>query len=424
MIHITHFLLLVACLLFSGQTLYAQTSSKDWVEQRFPCLRKVHAEEILNDNDTIALIAYDGNNYYMVKNTYKLTSSNKTHGWLNIFNLSSKPDTVHLEQHCFTWYQRAKEHVYLKGCSTSKFYGYEKNKNKDTHIYINSLSIDSHNLRFLLHRNTQQNGLNLISPEDSLRYMSINDEKNKCGMYDMPINFSGYPIIFVYRYRRLFRSLGDISIRTTEGYGTIYTDKDYIMPQGITGYTITDAHSETQDLTLNPCYQGGDRVPAGTALLVKGENGEYPYFAPTATASTENRMTTATSEKNLLRGSVTKCQTTAPEGQGTYLFYKLYRLTDPETKEQRLGFFWGAKGGAPFDNSPHKAYLALPQSGMGHIRGFVLPNDQTTDILSVKIEMPHTTDIYNINGVKMHTKSVEGLPQGWYIRNGQKIWVR
>ena len=71
-----------------------------------------------------------------------------------------------------------------------------------------------------------------------------------------------------------------LAIATTEGYGTIYTESSYVMPQGVVGYAVTQADTDRRELSLTEAYVGGETVPAHTALLVKGEKRNYLLFAP------------------------------------------------------------------------------------------------------------------------------------------------
>lgn len=77
---------------------------------------------------------------------------------------------------------------------------------------------------------------------------------------------------------------GAINIATEEGYGTFYTDKNYVLPQGLTafGYTSIDGNNT---LTKSVEYVAGDIVPANTAVVVKGAKGSYNYYNTEETAT-------------------------------------------------------------------------------------------------------------------------------------------
>lgn len=154
-----------------------------------------------------------------------------------------------------------------------------------------------------------------------------------------------------------------LAIATAEGYGTIYTESSYVMPQGVVGYAVTQADTDRRELSLTEAYVGGETVPAHTALLVKGEKRNYLLFAPTP-QSAEGKPAP---QGNLLLGTATEAQTAAPNGESadTYRFYKLYYADPDHTGTKRLGFYWGASEGAPLPQSGPQS-LFSPDQRNGH----------------------------------------------------------
>ena len=74
---------------------------------------------------------------------------------------------------------------------------------------------------------------------------------------------------------------GVMEILTAEGYGTFYSDRAIVMPQGVTGATVENVSIEDGETvgTLVPAwtYTSGTTVPARTALLIKGDKGNYEF---------------------------------------------------------------------------------------------------------------------------------------------------
>lgn len=208
-------------------------------------------------------------------------------------------------------------------------------------------------------------------------------------------------------YRRYNKtSEGSVAIATTEGYGTLYSDKAVVMPEGLTATTVKDAADG--QLTMDWEYAAGNTVPAGTGLLVKGENGKTYDFI-----TTDNAVTLATA--NLLSGSVAEAETTGAAGS------KFYKLTYSEVAgEQVLGFFWGAAEGAAFTNAAGKAYLVIPVGSEAN--GFRLDGSAITGINNVELDSA-ADKIYTISGVAVSAKK-GNLPAGLYIVNGQKQIVK
>lgn len=228
-----------------------------------------------------------------------------------------------------------------------------------------------------------------------------------------------YPIAYLYEYDES-NTVGSITILTDEGYGTYYLDKDFVMPEGLKGATVSDANETSGELSIDWKYTPGSTVPANTALLVYGTKGTtYTLEAPTEAASVSARSTSE--ETNLLRGSVTDEVTSAP-GEASvddYYFYQMYYVTKLNEGQKQLGFFWGAEQGGTFTNGAHKAYLALPRASSVSIKGFALPSvdDGTSAIHPVLDNKTQTSSVYTLSGKRCNG---ENLPKGIYIINGKK----
>jgi len=164
------------------------------------------------------------------------------------------------------------------------------------------------------------------------------------------------------------------------GYGTYYLGCSYVMPDGVTGQTISTAADGR--LSIGTTYNPGDEVPTGTALLVSGAAGQY-----------EPALVTVTGEApaNLLKGSDGAETTT-----GGDKYYKL--ANDPV---DGLGFYWAENGGAAFTNGAHKAYLALTGA---QARFFSLDFDSETTGIS--------------------TATTKAIRQGKFVENGSIVIVR
>lgn len=235
------------------------------------------------------------------------------------------------------------------------------------------------------------------------RYLGYNPADNSC-------RFSTYTsgnLASSRLYRRYNKTgEGSVAIATTEGYGTLYSDKAVVMPEGLTATTVKAAADG--QLTMDWEYAAGNTVPAGTGLLVKGANGTTYDFITTDNAVT---LTTA----NLLSGSVADALTTGAAGS------KFYKLTYSEVAgEQVLGFFWGAAEGAAFPNAAGKAYLVIPAGSEAN--GFRLDGSAITGINNVALDRA-ADKIYTISGVAVSAQQGQ-LPAGLYIVNGQKQIVK
>lgn len=215
-------------------------------------------------------------------------------------------------------------------------------------------------------------------------------------------------------------AVGTLSIATPEGYGTVYTEYSYVMPEGVTGYTVVGTKADSK-LEIKPVFSAGETVPEHTALLIKGEPREYPLFAPKNIETVEAAKTAG----NLLMGTVGQSMTVAPDKENAdgYYFYKMYYSDKNPSHTRKLGFYWGNVNGTAFVNGAGKAYLAIPVSQGNALYGFTFIEDGTTGIDTPAMESRELT-VYTIAGMRLYPKSISDLPAGIYIINGRKQIIK
>ena len=196
-------------------------------------------------------------------------------------------------------------------------------------------------------------------------------------------------------------------------FATFYSDKAYIMPEGVTGGTITAADTESGKLTINYVYTAGTTVPAKTALLLKGEQKTYSYSYATTTSG-------ATAPAgNLLHGAdaVNAGGKTYVEGTNV----KYYILSHSTDATRKLGFYWAAANGAAIKYQEPFAFLAIetetPDSApiMLSIDG----DDDTTAINGITNDTITDNTMYNLAGQRVNANA-----KGIIIINGKKIIKR
>lgn len=195
---------------------------------------------------------------------------------------------------------------------------------------------------------------------------------------------------------------------TPARYGTYYTEDAFIMPEGVTGYTITEKNRES--LTLNATYPANEVVPAKTALLLKAT--ETPATNKEFTYTIVNSDKVAP-EDNLLHGSV---EATETHVEGATAYYKL-----AQDKEEGIGFYWANANGTAFTNGANKAYLAI-KGNMSQMRGFSFES-MTTGINNVVANTNNSKNavIYDLNGRRVNSLNAA---KGVYIVNGKKFIVK
>ena len=195
---------------------------------------------------------------------------------------------------------------------------------------------------------------------------------------------------------------GAINIATEEGFGTFYTDKNYVLPQGLTafGYTSIDGNNT---LTKSVEYVAGDIVPANTAVVVKGAKGSYNYY------NTEE-VATKIIEKNLLKGVTTDTRIEAASG------VKRYILTRAD--DGILAFYRTNSG--TINVKANRAYLEVP-SAMA-VASFSLEGSATG--INNVVTTAAKQGIYTISGVRLNATTTKELPAGIYIVDGKKVIVK
>lgn len=195
---------------------------------------------------------------------------------------------------------------------------------------------------------------------------------------------------------------GAINIATEEGFGTFYTDKNYVLPQGLTafGYTSIDGNNT---LTKSVEYVAGDIVPANTAVVVKGAKGSYNYY------NTEEAAT-KTIEKNLLKGVTTDTKIEAASG------VKRYILTRAD--DGILAFYRTNTG--TINVKANRAYLEVPTAMA--VASFSLEGSATG--INNVVTTAAKQGIYTISGVRLNATTTKELPAGIYIVDGKKVIVK
>lgn len=228
------------------------------------------------------------------------------------------------------------------------------------------------------------------------------------------VDVIGYPTIFN-STNEIYIWKGDDAMVSTDKftitpaqYGTYYTEDAFVMPEGVTGYTITDKNGES--LTLNADYPANEVVPAKTALLLKATetpatNKEFTY---TIVNSDEVAPT-----NNLLHGSV---EATETQVEGATAYYKL-----AQDEEEGIGFYWAKENGGAFTNGANKAYLAV-KGYFSQMRGFSFES-MTTGINNVVANTNNSKNaaIYDLNGRRVNSLNAA---KGVYIVNGKKVIVK
>src|SRR5574344_831032 len=190
---------------------------------------------------------------------------------------------------------------------------------------------------------------------------------------------------------------------------TYYNTLAWTIPSGMKVYTVNSATSGFANATE---YTTGTVVPAGTAVVISGDTGDYQLnFDRTSAVSAVSGY--------LLRGSDLSATTAGDHATKTYSFYKL--SLDANGATGSLGFYYGATGGVAFTSNAHKAYLPISSQG-GTAKGYILSfGDEPTGISSLPDDTTESGAWYTISGIRLSKKPTTG---GLYINNGKKVIIK
>ena len=189
------------------------------------------------------------------------------------------------------------------------------------------------------------------------------------------------------------------------GYATLYyEDRALKVPDGVTAMTYA-YNKAAQSLVVSKTYEAGSVIPAGVAVVLKAQPGEYTF-----TVSDEAGEKPAST--NLYGYNVPS--TTSVDGMRKYYMLSLNAKNDSNS----VGFYWGDKNGTAFNSEAHKAFLALPESATAKSFTFA---DIADGIVSVsRCSDDSDSPVYSLTGIRMSGK----LPAGIYVRGGKKFVVK
>ena len=225
-----------------------------------------------------------------------------------------------------------------------------------------------------------------------------------CNTKEVILTFSG-KVFYTKMVVTTDVSVGTITIATPEGFGTYYNSNSYILPEGLTAFGYKEASADGT-LVKTEEFTGGEVVPAGAALVVKGNTGDYECYAT-------DQVATKTLNGNLLKG-VAKA-TTVEKKEG----FKRYVLT---TVNNVLGFYRTKSGNIKVP--ANRAYLELTKAQAQAVSFFQLDGETTgiENATATTKEAPKA--IYTLSGVRLKATTTKGLPAGAYVVNGKVVIVK
>lgn len=225
-----------------------------------------------------------------------------------------------------------------------------------------------------------------------------------CNTKEVTLTFSG-KVFYTKMIVTTDVSVGTITIATPEGFGTYYNSNSYILPEGLTAFGYKDANTNGT-LVKTDVFNAGDVVPAGAALVVKGNEGEYECYAT-------DKEAMKTLECNLLKGVATETAITKTEG------FKRYVLT---TVNGVLGFYQTKSGNIKVP--ANRAYLELTEAQAQAVSFFQLDGETTGIATATTTTKEAPKAIYTLSGVRLKATTTQELPAGAYVVNGKVVIVK
>lgn len=202
-----------------------------------------------------------------------------------------------------------------------------------------------------------------------------------------------------------------INVVAPEGYTTFYCKDRYFWPEGIEQFASITGVKDGKIAIEWKSKADYNKMEAKQALLIKAPQGKYPCYKAWFYSA-------HTISGNCLFGTEKDKMIEADED--SYFYQLTYGTIDGK---RTFGFFWAEADGAPFINKGGKAYLKLPKNVANNAQGFaLLPTIAGIGAVSADNHAPSA--IFTLDGRKLQAKSVEELPAGAYIVNGNKVIVK
>ena len=216
----------------------------------------------------------------------------------------------------------------------------------------------------------------------------------------------GWTIHYVYEVTEVPSFKANIS---NAGYATFYAPVKVAIPENVKAYYITAEGFNGEKVTLTHIE---DIIPANTAVILEGEEGEYHFRTSTSGASAV--------DGNLLKGTITS---TNIIGEAYVLGVDEGETGLYKTQMSTVALSQASGSVSVFLNNASKAYLpasAVPAAAQGAANFSFRFGEGTTTIEEVKTENGNVKTVYDLTGRRVEAITAPGI----YIVNGKKVLVK
>ena len=218
----------------------------------------------------------------------------------------------------------------------------------------------------------------------------------------------GWTIHYVYEVTEVASFKANIS---DAGYATFYAPAEVSIPENVKAYYIAAEGINGNSVTLT---QIENVIPANTAVILEGAEGEYTFSVSETDA--------AAVSGNLLKGTIINTNIIGQAyvlGNDTEDGVGLYKA------QMRTVALSNASGSVSvFQNNAYKAYLpaSVVPAAANNAASFSFRFPGTTGVEEVKTENGNVKTVYDLTGRKL--KGENGNLKGIYIINGKKVLVK
>ena len=251
---------------------------------------------------------------------------------------------------------------------------------------------------------TGSNDANLVRFVTDKKWINVQNGANGTPTYNT--GTGGWTIHYVYDVTEVASFKANIS---SVGYATFYAPVEVAIPENIKAYYITAEGFNGEKVTLT---QIEGIIPANTAVILEGAEGEYTFSVSETDA--------AAVSGNLLKGTVIN---TNIIGQA-YVLGVVEGKTGLYKTQMRNVALSSASGSVNvFLNNANKAYLpasSVPAVAQGTASFSFRFGEGTTSIDEVKTENGNVKTIYDLTGRRVEAITAPGI----YIVGGRKVLVK
>ena len=250
---------------------------------------------------------------------------------------------------------------------------------------------------------TGSNDANLVRFVKGSNWINIQNGANGTPTYNT--GTGGWTIHYVYEVAEVPSFKANI---TAAGFATFYAPAEVAIPENVKAYYIAAEGIKGNNVTLT---QIENVIPANTAVILEGAEGEYTFsVSETDAAAVSGNLLKGTVINTNIIGQAYVLGNDAEEGVGLY-----------KTQMSNVTLSNASGTVSVFKNNAYKAYLpasAVPAAANGAANFSFRFEGGTTGVENVEVESASNV-IYDLTG-----RQVNAVERGIYIINGKKVLVK